>query len=141
MKRLLQWTTVFLLSSLALAQNATPGSPTPNSPSQPAVTAADIQALKDALAAQQQQIQQLQRALAERDQTAPARQPEAQPAETPHLELASSVSASPASIQNPPSVQAAQVLQGAQGVEAGSSDQRIRNLERQIKGLGPINFS
>jgi hypothetical protein len=26
-------------------------------------------------------------------------------------------------------------------VEAGSSDQRIRNLERQIKGLGPISFS
>ena len=141
MKRLLQWTTIFLLSSLALAQNAAPGSPTPNSPSQPAVTAADIQALKDALAAQQQQIQQLQRALEERDQTAQAKQPEAQPAATTHVELASYVSASPAPSQNPPQVQPAQNSQVAQGVEAGSSDQRIRNLERQIKGLGPINFS
>lgn len=29
----------------------------------------------------------------------------------------------------------------AQTVQAGSSDERIRNLERQIKGLGPISFS
>ena len=29
----------------------------------------------------------------------------------------------------------------AQDVQAGSSDERIRNLERQIKGLGPISFS
>lgn len=28
-----------------------------------------------------------------------------------------------------------------QNVQAGSSDERIRNLERQIKGLGPISFS
>jgi hypothetical protein len=141
MRRLLQWTTIFLLSSLAVAQNAAPGSPTASSSPQTAVTAADIQALKDALAAQQQQIQQLERALAERDQTAQAKQPEAQPAETTHVELASYVSASPAASQNPPQEQPAQNSQVAQGVEAGSSDQRIRNLERQIKGLGPINFS
>jgi hypothetical protein len=29
----------------------------------------------------------------------------------------------------------------AMSVQAGSSDERIRNLERQIKGLGPISFS
>ena len=29
----------------------------------------------------------------------------------------------------------------AQNVQAGSSDERIRNLERQIRGLGPISFS
>ncbi|MBZ5685952.1 MAG: putative porin [Acidobacteriia bacterium] len=29
----------------------------------------------------------------------------------------------------------------AQTVQAGSSDEHIRNLERQIKGLGPISFS
>ena len=29
----------------------------------------------------------------------------------------------------------------AQSVQAGSSDERIRNLERQITGLGPISFS
>ena len=29
----------------------------------------------------------------------------------------------------------------AQNVQAGSSDERIRNLERQIKGIGPISFS
>ncbi len=29
----------------------------------------------------------------------------------------------------------------AQTVQSGSSDERIRNLERQLKGLGPISFS
>jgi hypothetical protein len=29
----------------------------------------------------------------------------------------------------------------AQTVQSGSSDERIRNLERQIKGIGPISFS
>jgi Putative porin len=34
-----------------------------------------------------------------------------------------------------------QSLASAQGVQTGSSDERVRNLERQIKGLGPISFS
>jgi Putative porin len=34
-----------------------------------------------------------------------------------------------------------QSLASAQGVQSGSSDERIRNLERQIQGLGPISFS
>jgi len=34
-----------------------------------------------------------------------------------------------------------QTASRAQNVQAGSSDERIRNLERQIKGLGPISFS
>lgn len=29
----------------------------------------------------------------------------------------------------------------AQGLQSGSTDERVRNLERQIKGLGPISFS
>jgi hypothetical protein len=34
-----------------------------------------------------------------------------------------------------------QATSQAQIVQSGSSDERIRNLERQIKGLGPISFS
>jgi hypothetical protein len=44
--------------------------PVPVAPAEPAVTAADIQALKDALAAQQQQIQALQDELRRKDQVA-----------------------------------------------------------------------
>lgn len=43
--------------------------PAAEAPAQPAVTAADVQALKDALAAQQQQIQALQDELHRKDQT------------------------------------------------------------------------
>lgn len=40
-----------------------------------------------------------------------------------------------------PQAGAQQEVSQAQTVQAGSSDERIRNLERQIKGLGPISFS
>lgn len=144
MKVLSTWAMVFLLGSLGFGQSAGPSSQTNDSsakPAQTSVTAADFQALKDALAAQQRQIEQLQKALAERDQTTQAKQPETNPAEKSHIELASYVSPSTAAPQNPPAVQTAQASQVGQGVEAGSSDQRVRNLERQIKGLGPISFS
>jgi hypothetical protein len=68
-----------------VAQTATPRSKTkkaPSKPAEPAVTAADVQALKDALAAQQQQIQQLQQSLTQRDQAVQAAQQAAQQAQT-----------------------------------------------------------
>jgi len=108
-----------------------------SAPAQPPVTAADIQELRDALAAQQQQIQALQAQLQSKDQAlqqvrsggpSPV-QPATQPAESP----------APESRGTAPAPQ--DTLVGQAGQNAGSSDERIRNLERQIKGLGPISFS
>jgi uncharacterized protein YjbJ (UPF0337 family) len=67
---------VSLLSVPALAQTATKPRPKRNPPkaAEPQVTAADVQALKDAIAAQQQQIQQLQQALGQREQAVQAAQ-------------------------------------------------------------------
>jgi Putative porin len=103
---------------------------------QPQVTAADIQALKDALAAQQRQIQALQVQLQSKDE-AQARK------ESPSTGLAAappaaskasdSSTAVATNLQSPPADKGSQ--------NAGSSDERIRNLEREIKGLGPISFS
>jgi hypothetical protein len=103
---------------------------------QPQVTAADIQALKDALAAQQRQIQALQVQLQSKDE-AQARK------ESPSTGLAAappaaskasdSSTAVATNLQSPPADKSSQ--------NAGSSDERIRNLEREIKGLGPISFS
>jgi len=126
------------------ASNAAPLNPAataasnPNPP-QPAVTAADIQALKDALAAQQQQIQSLQAQLRGKDGASsptPSAVPAVtavavtQPAASPQQE------STPAGSASLPQTASAQVSQNA-----GSSDERIRNLERQIKGIGPISFS
>jgi hypothetical protein len=130
MKSPIGWTVVPLLSAALFAQTSTPQPETATARgSETAVTAADLQALKDALAAQQQQIQQLQRALAQRDHAVPAVPPAVEPTQAAASDAQAT---SPVPPQNPPS---------AQLVEAGSSDQRIRNLERQIKGLGPISFS
>src|SRR5437762_3580193 len=55
--------------------------------------------------------------------------------------------AEPATPAQPPQpaasgdVQTSSVSTSHAGQNAGSSDERIRNLERQIKGLGPISFS
>jgi hypothetical protein len=85
MKSSFAWIVVPLLVTSLVAQTATPRPRTkkaPSKPAEPAVTAADVQALKDALAAQQQQIQQLQQSLAQRDQAVQAAQQAAQQAQT-----------------------------------------------------------
>jgi hypothetical protein len=107
-------------------------------PAPPPVTAADIQALKDALAAQQQQIRALQEQLQLKEKDNNKDQAPQQ--------VASTVPCAPRPADNGPSaapvatnLQIAQSDRAAQN--AGSSDERIRNLERQIKGLGPVSFS
>ena len=85
MKSSFAWLVVPLLMTSLFAQTATPRSKTkkaPAKPAVPAVTAADVQALKDAIAAQQQQIQQLQQSLTQRDQAVEAAQQAAQQAQT-----------------------------------------------------------
>jgi hypothetical protein len=112
-------------------------------PAPPPVTAADIQSLKDALAAQQQQIQALQEQLRRRDDKDPV---SSQVASAP--QVASAVPPATRSADSAPTDAAGPVApppptpQGGQTAQnAGSSDERIRNLERQIKGIGPISFS
>jgi Putative porin len=81
----LRWTVIPLLSAAVFAQTtAVPhkGKKAPPKPAEPAVTAADVQALRDALAAQQQQIHQLQQSLAQRDQAVQSAQQQAQEAQT-----------------------------------------------------------
>jgi Putative porin len=83
-KVVLVWTIVSLLSMPGFAQSAAKPRPKHTSPkaAEPQVTAADVQALRDAIAAQQQQIQQLQQTLAQRDQSVQAAQQTAQQAQT-----------------------------------------------------------
>jgi hypothetical protein len=72
MKLRKQFLTAFALAALsasALAQNQSASTPSTNTTPAP-ITAEDIQALKDALAAQQKQIQALQEQLQRRDQAA-----------------------------------------------------------------------
>ena len=122
------------------ASNAAPpkGSAASASAQPSPVTAADIQELKDALAAQQQQIQALQAQLQSKDQALQQVRSGGpsvpQPIATQPVEVAASDS--PATEATPP-----QEGQDRSTQNAGSSDERIRNLERQIKGIGPISFS
>jgi Putative porin len=137
------------LAAGAWAEDSATGAPKSKSEAaiaspQPAVTAADIQELKDALAAQQRQIQALQEQLQhkdDKDQALP------QSASLPQV-VASTVPLAKPTADSGPSIATATVATsspgpqvGQSGQNAGSSDERIRNLERQIKGLGPISFS
>jgi hypothetical protein len=66
-----QFFTAFALAALTAsswAQTQSTSTPSTNTTAAPAITAADIQALKDALAAQQKQIQALQEQLQHKDQ-------------------------------------------------------------------------
>jgi hypothetical protein len=97
------------------------------------VTAADIEELKAALAAQQRQIQALQEQLKNKEH-----------ASQPVPSAAPSVPSANTKEQQPPAILAASLNsppQDKSSQNAGSSDERIRNLERQIKGIGPISLS
>ena len=98
-KTMLVWMMVSLLSLPGIAQNPTkPRSKrTPTKAAEPAVTAADVQALRDALAAQQQQIQQLQQSLAQRDQAVQSAQQAAQQAQAASSDAQQKVVAAQAS--------------------------------------------
>src|SRR5215469_8830648 len=79
---LLRWTLIPLLGVAVYAQSTAPKtSKLKRKQAEPAATAADVQALKDALAAQQQQIQQLQQSLVQRDLAVQAAQQQAQQAQ------------------------------------------------------------
>jgi uncharacterized coiled-coil protein SlyX len=124
------------------AANAAPANAPAASAPAPApapVTAADIQELKDALAAQQRQIQALQAQLQAKEQT----QQKVQSADLPAVPVA--VTAPPAPQASDSTVTIASNLQetptNKSQQNAGSSDERVRNLEREIQGLGPISFS
>ena len=93
MKALLTWFTICVLAGSAVAQTATTSAQTPPkkrarraavaaTPAPPAVTADDLKALKDSLAQQQQQIQELQSKMAERDATLQQTQQQLQQAQS-----------------------------------------------------------
>jgi hypothetical protein len=84
MKSALRWCVVSLLASTLLAQTtAKPKAKRAAAkPAPPALTLQDIQALKDALAAQQQQIQQLQQQVQQKDQAWQQAQQQLQQAQT-----------------------------------------------------------
>jgi len=125
------------------ASNTAPGNTSASSVAPappPAITAADIQSLKDALASQQEQIRALQAQLDNKQLDDKEKEHAPQP-------LASAITAVPVAeskAQQPPATVGASLQDTSQdrrAQNAGSSDERIRNLERQIKGLGPISLS
>jgi len=78
-----KWYLGLLLATSLFAQTAAkPKTRRKSKPAEPAITAADLQALKEAVAAQQQQIQQLQQALNDRDHAVQAAQQQAWQAQT-----------------------------------------------------------
>src|SRR5262249_17531185 len=83
MRLSVKWYLALLLATSLFAQTAAkPKTGRTSKAAEPAITAADLQALKDAVAAQQQQIQQLQQALNDRDHALQAAQRQAQQAQT-----------------------------------------------------------
>ena len=107
MKIIFACTLVPLTAALLFAQSATfrpKSSKAAPKPPEPAVTAADVQALREALAAQQRQIQELQQSLGQRDQAVQQAQQVAQQAQTEASEVRQSVAAAQASAADKDSV-------------------------------------
>jgi len=122
------------------AANVAPAAPLTEAAGTPAPTPeeqlrSELQELKQLLRAQQQRIDALESAGKATEPQAPAVLASATPVTTSMSKSQDSTATPQSSPSQPPNVSQAQTVQ------AGSSDERIRNLERQIKGLGPISFS
>ena len=116
------------------AANAVPTTPAVNSSNPDADLRSEVEQLLQLVREQQKRIDAL-----EADRT-PVAEHTAIPAS------AVAVSTPPATVSavtqaSPDSAEPQNTAPRAQNVQAGSSDERIRNLERQIKGLGPVSFS
>src|SRR5580698_4209220 len=87
-----------------------------------------VEQLKQLLQAQQRRID----ALEAEHQPAPAQPPAASPG-----------APTPAPVQSTDTTRSAPAETSivGQNLQGGSSDERVRNLEKQIKGIGPISFS
>jgi len=82
MKCALRWSVVLMLATTLVAQTATKKPVRKAAAAAPAVTAEDVQALRDALAAQQRQIQQLQQQLQQTNQNLQQSQTQLQQAQS-----------------------------------------------------------
>ena len=123
------------------ASNAVPAQPVAEAPTTPAPTPeqqlrSELDQLKQLVRDQQKRID----ALEDSRQHPAAETPAVVAAVAPVITTTHS-SNQPANAAPQDDSSQPQNTPRAQNVQAGSSDERIRNLERQIKGLGPISFS
>ena len=131
------------------AANATPGSTSAGEPATPAPSAeqqlrSELDQLKQLVREQQRRIDALESGRKLDPHPASVVAPAAAPVVASAAPAATSAAITQDSSSAQPSTNSApspQTVSQAQTVQAGSSDERIRNLERQIQGLGPISFS
>ncbi|HTC93775.1 MAG TPA: putative porin [Terriglobales bacterium] len=90
----------------------------------------EVEELKRLVQEQQKHIDKLEAERTQSEVVAP-----------PVAALAGKESATSQSVPDTQATAATAASQDAKNQNAGSSDERIRNLERQIKGIGPISFS
>ena len=96
----------------------------------------EVEQLKQLVRSQQQRIDALETGRKPENET-----PEVVASAAPVVTAPAAPANAPARLAQQTEPSQPQNSSQAQTVQAGSSDERIRNLERQIKGIGPISFS
>ncbi len=135
LKSFLSGLTLLLLTAGVWAQTDALGNAAPSSaaevvtPSPDLELRSEIEQLKKLLQEQQQRIAALEGRASEPAKASETASVASVPSSNTYL---SAPSTPPSGTQNE---------SRAQSVRSGSSDERIRNLERQIQGIGPISFS
>jgi hypothetical protein len=118
----------FVTSGVAAAStNASGEDVSPAAASSDSDLRTEIEQLRQLVAAQQKRLEKLEKNETQPAVTSTPNQPISSPAQTADTRQSQSSSVQPSSAD-------------AQ-LSSGSTDERVRNLERQIKGLGPISLS
>jgi hypothetical protein len=129
--------TAGLWAQTETASNVAPasGAASPAAPSPDSELRSELEQLKQLVREQQKRIEVLEAGRATSEPAAAVSL-----ADAPSDDRTTAMNTEPTVSNSAPSPASPQAAP-PQNVQAGSTDERIRNLERQIKGLGPISFS
>ena len=135
LKSFLSGLTLLLLTAGVWAQTDALGNAAPSSPAEVMIPSPDLELRSE--------IEQLKKLLQEQQRRIAALEGRAsEPSKASETASVASVPSSNTYLTAPPTPPSGtQNESRAQSVRSGSSDERIRNLERQIQGIGPISFS
>jgi len=133
--------TIVALSTGVWAQTSGASAASTSSPQSPATVSAIGQPADADLRVEVEQLKQLVREQQKRLDALETSHSNPAPASVVGLSATPAPANPPSPASASSSSPAAQSAVAGLGQQAGSSDERIRNLERQIKGIGPISFS
>ncbi|HLW51666.1 MAG TPA: putative porin [Candidatus Angelobacter sp.] len=144
MKKMILWllvSTLYLMPARGQEYSVNQAPHQPAAQAQDSELRAELEELKQTVRELQEQVRALKTERATPDQAMTWLLPSPQAGSSSVAAETAAMGASPFVLDQTPPAAPSAATQARTAQNAGSSDERVRNLERKIQGLGPISFS